>query len=95
MARNYEIALSTSDNPYNPLTQYDDWAAYDRQMGYGTSEYLARIVKTSNEYGDDVYTDDIERAIDEIVLLNLISWTHEDVSYIKVVGPEPNESKSD
>lgn len=86
MTKNYEIGLTTTDNPYNPLTDYDRWEAYDHQMGYNTSEYLARIVRTSNEYGDDTYTDDIERAIDEIVLLNLISWTHEDVSYVKVVG---------
>ena len=86
MTKNPEIALSTSDNPYSPLTDYDRWEAYDHQKGYNTAEYLARIVRTTNEYGDETYTDDIERAIDEIVLLNLISWTHEDVSYIKVVG---------
>lgn len=83
---NPEIALSTSDNPYDPITDYDRWAAYDHQMGYNSAEYLARIVRTTNEYGDDTYSQDIERAIDEIVLLNLISWTHEGVSYIKVVG---------
>lgn len=85
---NYEIALSTSDNPYNPLTEYDNWEAYDHQMGYNTSEYLARIVKTTNELGEDVYTSDIERAIDEIVLLNLISWVYKDVSYVKIVGKQ-------
>lgn len=81
-----EVALSTSDNPYNPLTDYDSWDAYDRQHGYNTPEYLARIVRTTTEFGDKTYLDDIERAIDEAVVLNLISWTHEGVSYIKVVG---------
>lgn len=81
-----EIALSTSDNPFSPLTDYDRWEAYDHQKGYNTAEYLARIVRTTNEYGNDTYSNDIERAIDEAVLLNLISWTHEGVSYIKVVG---------
>lgn len=81
-----EVALSTSDNPYNPLTDYDNWAAYDHQHGYNTSEYLARIVRTTSEYGDKTYSEDIERAVDECVLLNLISWTHDGVSYIKVVG---------
>lgn len=81
-----EVALSTSDNPYSPLTDYDSWYAYDHQKGYNTSEYLARIVRTTNEYGDNTYLEDIERAIDEAVLLNLISWTHEGVSYIKVVA---------
>ena len=86
MAATAEIALSTSDNPFNPLTEYDEWEHYDHEKGYNTSEYLARIVKTTSEYGDDTYTDDIERAIDEIVVLNLISWMYPDVSYIKVMG---------
>lgn len=86
MAINYEIALSTSDNPFNPLTDYDNWDSYDRQKGYNTADYLARIVKTTNEFGEETYTKDIERAIDEIVLNNLISWTHDGISYIKVTG---------
>ena len=92
---NPEIALSTSDNPYDPLTDYDRWEAYDRQQGYGTPEYLARIVRTTHEYGDDTYNEDIERAIYEAVLLNLISWTHSDVSYIKVVGKESSDQEED
>ena len=85
---NYEIALSTSDNPYNPLLDYDNWEAYDRQMGYNTSDYLARIVRTSHQFGDEAYAKDIEQAIDEIVLLNLISWTHDGISYVKIVGSD-------
>lgn len=90
---NPEVAITTTDNPYDPLTDFDRWDNYDRQMGYGTSEYLARVVKTSTEFGAGSYNEDIERAIDEIVLLNLISWTHEGVSYKKVVG-HPEESEA-
>ena len=93
MTKNYEIALSTSDNPYNPLTEYDDWEAYDHQKGYNTAEYLARVVRTSHELGEEVYAADIEDAIDTIVVLNLISWLYDDVSYIKVVGSETEEAK--
>lgn len=96
MAAHAEVAITTTDNPYNPLTDFDNWDNYDRQHGYGTSEYLARVVRTTNEFGDGSYIDDIERAIDEIVLLNLISWTHKGISYKKVVGdlqPEVTEAK--
>ena len=94
MAANPEVGITTTDNPYNPLTDYDRWESYDRQQGYGTSEYLARVVRTTTEFGEGTYADDIERAIDEIVALNLISWTHEGVSYKKVVGsPVTEESK--
>lgn len=86
MAVNTEVAITTTDNPYDPLTDYDRWDNYDRQQGYGTSEYLARVVRTTTEFGEGTYAEDIERAIDEIVALNLISWTHKGVSYKKVTG---------
>ena len=93
MSANPEVGLTTTDNPYNPLTDYDRWENYDRQQGYGTSEYLARVVRTTTEYGEGTYIEDIERAIDEIVLLNLIGWTHEGISYKKVTGEasQPDE----
>ena len=86
MNANPEVAVTTTDNPYNPLTDYDRWDNYDRMQGYNTSEYLARVVRTTTEFGEGNYAEDIERAINEIVLLNLISMTHPDVSYKKVVG---------
>ena len=84
MSENYEVGITTTDNPFNPITDYDRWANYDHQKGYDTSEYLARVVRTTTEFGDGNYANDIERAIDEIVLLNLISLTYKDVSYKKV-----------
>lgn len=62
--------LTTTDNPYSPFTQPDAWYYYDRQMGYYTPEYLARIAKTSvalSDYQNDIIIDD---AINEIVALN-------------------------
>ena len=94
MSANPEVALTTTDNPYNPLTDYDRWDNFDRQKGYGTSEYLARVVRTTTEFGEGTYAEDIERAIDEIVLLNLISWTHEGVSYKKVTGDPQTDEES-
>jgi hypothetical protein len=83
---NPEVAVTTTDNPYNQLTDYDKWDNYDRLQGYNTSEYLARVVRTTTEFGEGTYIEDINRAVDEIVLLNLISMTHQGISYKKVVG---------
>lgn len=83
---NPEVAITTTDNPYNPLTDFDNWDNYDRMHGYNTSEYLARVTRTTNEFGEGTYSEDIDRAINEIVLLNLIAITHPGVSYKKVVG---------
>ena len=86
MAVNYEVAVTTTDNPYNPLTDYDRWERFDREHDYGTNEYLARVARVTHEFGDNTYAEDIERAIDEIVLLNIIALTHKGISYKKVVG---------
>lgn len=63
--------LTTIDNPYSPFTQPDAWYNFDRQMGYYTPEYLARIAKTSMALSDaqnDAITLD---AINEIVAMNI------------------------
>lgn len=63
--------LTTTDNPYSPFTQPDAWYNFDRQMGYYTPEYLARIAKTSIALSDaqnDAITLD---AINEIVAMNI------------------------
>lgn len=84
MAR--QVAITTTDNPYNPITQYDEWDRYDSvEHDYCTSSYLARVAHTTNELSDEMYMEDLEAAIDEIVKYNLISWVHEGVSYKKVV----------
>ena len=64
------VMLTTVDNPFNPLTDWDDWYNYDESKGYYTSEYLARITKTSNELSDDDQDQAITEAIDEIIEMN-------------------------
>lgn len=63
--------LTTRDNPYSPFTQPDAWYNFDRQMGYCTPEYLARIAKTSIALSDAQNDAIIDDAINEIVALNL------------------------
>jgi len=63
--------LTTLDNPYNPFTQFDDWYAYDVEKGYYTCNYLARIVKTSEDLSEEDEALAIEQAIDEIVSMNI------------------------
>lgn len=66
-----EAMLTTIDNPYSPFTQDDEWLAFDRQMGYYTNEYLARIADTSSMFTDEQNCRIIDKAIDEIVRLNI------------------------
>jgi hypothetical protein len=63
--------LSTVDNPYNPFTDFDKWFNFDVSRGYNSCAYLARIAKTSDELPDSYNQIEIERAIDEIVAINV------------------------
>ena len=78
------IALTTTDNPYSPFTQFTEWKAYDEMMGYFTCEYLARIARTSPDLSPEDYVLAIEDAIDEIVDFNLTG------NYKKVYLEEPS-----
>lgn len=64
------VMLTTIDNPFNPLTDWDDWYNYDESKGYCTSEYLARITKTSNDLSEKDQDQAIAEAIDEIIEMN-------------------------
>lgn len=59
--------LTTFDNPYDPFDQYDDWLQFDLEAGYSTNSYLARIAMLSESLSDKEVSDEIERAIDEII----------------------------
>ena len=43
-----DVALTTADNPYDPLDQFIEWWNYDTTMGYHTAAYVARIAMTSS-----------------------------------------------
>ena len=67
-----DYMLTTTDNPWNPYTDYDAWYAFDRAQGYDTPGYLARIAQISNDLSDSDQEQAISDAIDEIVRLNVL-----------------------
>ena len=78
---NSKFELTTIDNPYDPFTQYLDWWLYDNQKGYHSSAYLARIAHTSDQLSEFENNEEIERAIDEIISMDILGL------YRKVVNP--------
>ncbi len=62
-----EHMLTTVDNPYNPVTQFDEWNTWDQAAGYNTLAYLARVVRTSDELSDADQSLAYEDAIDSII----------------------------
>ena len=83
MARTSQL-LSTSDNPWNPWTNFDEWHTYDMQAGHHTLAYLARIEVSSDELSQADQDLAYDLAVEEILRLNINGL------YIGV--PEPESS---
>jgi hypothetical protein len=64
--------LTTTDNPFDPFTDFDNWFAFDESKGYHTCAYLARITITSDELSPADEELAIEYAIDEIIKINVL-----------------------
>ena len=63
-----ECMLTTVDNPFDPFEQFASWFLFDVEKGYNTCSYLARIVHLSDDLSQKEEDEEIERAIDEIIM---------------------------
>ncbi len=81
-----DFMLTTKDNPFNPFTQYDDWYAFDRDKGYHTPEYQARIAKTSFDLTDAENDRLINQAIEDIIRIDQQYGIN--IGYMKVYRPK-------
>lgn len=62
--------LTTFDNPFDPFDDFTSWLLFDNEKGYNSCGYLDRIAKISDEMTQKEIDEEIERAIDEIILYN-------------------------
>ena len=65
--------LTTFDNPYDPFSQFDLWFAFDVEKGYYSCSRLARVAKISEEMTEKEVSEEIERAIDEIIQYDFLN----------------------
>ena len=66
-----EYMLTTSDNPFDPFTQFDEWYTFDVRHGYNTCAYLARVLVTSDELSEEDQELALDTAINAILELNV------------------------
>ncbi len=64
------VSITTIDNPFDPIDDFDKWNQYDVGKGYNTCSYLARLAKTSFDMSDLDNELEEERAIDSICYWN-------------------------
>ena len=67
MMNNYEVMLSTIDNPFDPFEEFEAWRMFDIEKQHFCCERLARIVNLSEEMSQAEIDIETERAIDEII----------------------------
>ena len=93
MAKHY--VLTTSDNPWNPITQEDEWLVFDEQVKrYNTCSFLARHVALLNGFSDEYNLQIIESAIDQIVKDNFLMYeTDGKACYMKFYYDESNPNE--
>lgn len=79
-----EALLTTTDNPFDPFDQFEDWVNYDISNGYFTCQKIDRLSITSKELSDGENIDAINDAMDELIKSGAINKKGELVEYKKV-----------
>lgn len=82
-----ECLLTTTDNPYNPFDNFDEWYNYDlllarQQERPDVCSYLDRISRVNSLMPSGMYDKAVESAIDEIVEFNITG------KYMKITEEE-------
>lgn len=62
--------LTTVDNPYHPIDQYDDWRQFDMEHGYYTEQRLAKVAAISYSLTDLENQRNINAAVDDFIRLD-------------------------
>lgn len=66
-----QYMLTTTDNPFDPFSEFDEWFAFDTSHGYNTCSYLARQADMAPNLPDDVNEELVDQAMNEIVEFDL------------------------
>lgn len=64
-----DVMLTTVDNPYDPFEEFSKWFVWDTTKGYNTSGLVARLARTTDEFGESKQEKMVESAIDEFLSL--------------------------
>ena len=78
------VRVTTTDNPFDPFTEWDEWYFYDLSKGYSTCERLDILSNTSSQLSDELNNEELEQAIDQLVEIGAVGKDGTIVDYVKV-----------
>ena len=61
------VAITTTDNPFNPFDDFTSWFMFDVEKGYYTCNKIARLSQTSDDMTEKEENEEVERAIDRLI----------------------------
>lgn len=64
------IAITTIDNPYDPLDDFMNWFLYDSTHNYNTCGWLARFTNTTETFSSYENQLEIKHGIEELMKIN-------------------------
>ena len=65
-----DVFITTYDNPYDYFKQFDEWLNFDRQKGYYTLEYVARLAKLAPDLSEEEQNIEMESVFDKMIEWN-------------------------
>lgn len=84
--------LTTKDNPFHPVDEYENWVRFDEDHGYFTNNLLDRVGGIDDYNTEGVWTRKVNEAVDWFVNFVVIAVGYNTESeYVRVIVPGDSE----
>ena len=69
----YNVAITTFDNPYDPFTEYEQWNIFDNLKGYCSEQRVASLAHYFDGMTAEEEDEEYENAIDRLVKVDFLN----------------------
>lgn len=67
-----DVTITTLDNPFSPINDFDRWSRYDESQGYNTNQLLARLIGVASEFEDTGLGQEVENKFYYSTLVDIV-----------------------
>lgn len=89
MEKNEKTMITTRDNPFHPIKDFDSWYNWDETHGYHTCQLIDSFSHTHDSMTENELKEEMNRAYD--VICNLLYLVYKKISFDEEVKPEKIE----